>query len=309
MSYNPKFTIIVPTYNEENDIEDTIKSLLALEYDNFDILIVDDSTDTTPDIIRKYENKNVKLIIPEVREGRCEARNIGIKESDCEILLILNADVHLPRDFIKRILPHYQKGADYVMVDSSVENTDDLFARYIDCGHKYKVNETNWVETWKWTEGFSLRKEVALKTSLFPSGYATPIVAGEDARFGAELEDIGAKKIIDLDIKVTHIAPSEFSEYWNIRKGRGAGTPQIRRFLDKWSYSQIKNREYLKLIKFILLMITIFPMLFINFKQAKYSKKSRVIDTFRFSYAWIIEQTAFSIGAFESLNKIINKES
>ncbi len=44
MSYNPKFTIIIPTYNEEEDIEDTIKLLLQLQYDNFDILIIDDSS-------------------------------------------------------------------------------------------------------------------------------------------------------------------------------------------------------------------------------------------------------------------------
>ncbi len=309
MKYNPKFTIIIPTYNEENDIEDTIKSLLVLNYNNFDILIIDDSIDSTPDIIKRYENQNVRLIKPKIRQGRCEARNIGIKEATGEILLILNADVHLPVDFINRILPYYEKGADYVMVDSSVENIDDLFARYIDCAHKYRVNETNWVDTWKWTEGFSLRKEVALKTSLFPSGHIVPIVAGEDARFGTELEEIGAKKIVDLDIVVTHIAPASFEEYWYIRKGRGSGTPQIRRFLDKWSYSKIKNREYLKLIRFILSTVTILPMLYKNFKLTKYSSKNRIIDTFRFSYAWVLEQAAFSVGAFEALNKIIEKES
>lgn len=305
----PKFTIIIPTYNEENDIEDTIKSIISLEYGNIEILIVDDSTDNTPYIVNKFQNNKLRLIRPDVRKGRCEARNIGIIEANGEILIILNADVHLPRNFIQQILPLYEEGADYVLVDSSVENTDDLFARYIDSRHKYKVNETNWVDTWKWTEGFSIRKEVALKTSLFPSGYAVPIVAGEDARFGAELEDIKANKIIDLDIIVTHIAPAEFSEYWSIRKGRGAGTPQIRRFLDKWSYSKIRKREYLKIIRFLLMVITIIPMLYINYRLAKYSPKNTFLDIFRFSYAWIVEEIAIIVGSYQALNKIIENEN
>ncbi len=229
-------------------------------------------------------------------------------ESNCDILIILNADVHLPKDFIQNLVPHYKNGADYVLVNSTIENSDDLFARYVDCQGRKNTDNPAWVKKWKWTEGFSVRKEIAVQTSLFPSGYVVPIEAGEDARFGEELEKIGAKKVIDLNMMVTHIAPSNFNEYWNVRKGRGAGTPQIRRFLDKYSYSKIKTREYLKLFKFILLLTTIFPMLLINFKLTKYSKNNRIIDTFRFCYAWIIEQIAFSVGAFESLNKIIVKE-
>ena len=70
-----------------------------------------------PNIIKKYiyQNKNIKLIIPNVKRGS-EARNIGIQEADGEILIILNADVHLPKKFINQILVHYQNGADFVLV-------------------------------------------------------------------------------------------------------------------------------------------------------------------------------------------------
>ena len=306
---NPNFSIIIPTYNEENDIGNTLKSLLEINYKNYNILIVDDSNDNTPNIIKKYvyQNKNIKLIRPNLKRGRCEARNIGIKEADGEILIILNADVHLPKKFINQILVHYQNGADFVLVDSMVENMNNLYARYVECEHRYDKNNYNYVNSMKWSEGFSIKKEIALKTSLFPSGFCVPIEAGEDARFGEELEKNGAKKVIDLNIKVFHIAPNNLIEYWHVRKGRGRGTPQIRKFLDNWSYSKIILIECLKVGRFLLKFTTIIPMIYHNYKLAKYSHKSAFIDTFAFSYAWIIEQIAFSFGSFESLYEIIKK--
>lgn len=308
-TYDPKVSIVVPTYNEENDIEDTILSLLSLNYTNVEIIIVDDSIDNTPLIVQKYINNHIRLIRPEVRRGRCEARNIGIREASGEIIIILNADVRLPIDFIDKILNHYKNGADFVLVQSQVENTDKLFARYVESVYRYEMTDSEYVKGMVWTEGFSIKKDVAMKTSLFPTGFVVPIVAGEDARFGFELESLGAKKVMDLSIVVKHIAPHTMGEYWQIRKGRGAGTPQIRRFLDKWSFSRIKQREYLKLLKNILICFTVFPMLFINYRYAKYSEYNTILDTFRFSYAWIIEKAAFSVGAFESLNKIMKKEN
>ena len=306
---NPKFSIIIPTYNEENDIENTLKSLLEINYKNYNIFIIDDSNDNTTNIIKKYvdQNKNIKLIRPYAKRGRCEARNIGIKEADGEILIILNADVHLPKNFINQILIHYQNGADFVLVDSMVENMNNLYARYVECEHRYDKNNYNYVNSMKWSEGFSIKKEIALKTSLFPSNFCVPIEAGEDARFGEELEKNGAKKVIDLSIKVSHIAPGNFIEYWCIRKGRGRGTPQIRKFLDNWSYSKIILIECLKVVRFLLKFTTIIPMIYHNYKLAKYSHKSILIDTITFSYAWIIEQIAFSFGSFESLCEIIKK--
>lgn len=308
-AYNPKVSIVVPTYNEENDIEATILSLLSLDYTNFEIIIVDDSTDNTPLIVKKYMNEQIRLIRPEVRKGRCEARNIGIREASGEILIILNADVRLPVDFIDKILIHYKNGADFVLVQSQVENTDKLFARYVESVHRYEMTDSEYVKGMVWTEGFSIKKDIAMKTSLFPTGYVMPIVAGEDARFGFELESLGAKKVMDFSIVVKHIAPHTMSEYWQIRKGRGAGTPQIRRFLDGWSFSKIRQREYLKLLKNFLMFVTVVPMLFVNYRHARHSDYCTVIDTFKFSYAWVIEKAAFSVGAFESLNKIMKKEN
>ena len=228
-----KFSIIIPTYNEQHDIARTLDAVTALDYSDKEVIVVDDSTDATPEIVKRYASRGVRLIRPERRGGRCEARNRGIQEATGEVVVILNADVRPPPDFIRRVLPYYEQGYDYVLVRSCVTNPEALYARYVESmaavDHQ---GDPSWME---WTEGFSCRREVAIKAGLFPTGFTVPICAGEDGYFGNGLRRIGARKKIDFDIIVPHVAPATFREYWHIRKGRGKGCPQVRIFLEGWS--------------------------------------------------------------------------
>ena len=309
-----KFSIVIPTYNEEKDIGGTLDSLLALHYPDKEIIVVDDSADSTPSIVAGYAGRGVELIRPEVRKGRCEARNIGIRAATGEVVVILNADVLLPRDFLDRIKVHYDNAYDSVTVFGDVANVETMYARYVDLLHQKKV-VTGVYERRKtslngiyWSEGFSVRRELAMRTSLFPSGFVVPIEAGEDVNFADELRKLGCRGIIDDSIVIHHIAPDNLAEYWHIRKGRGAGTPQIRRFIDGWSYRKIFSVLVLKAVKRQLLFATVIPMLHYNYDLAGYGKKNRVWETFRLCWCWMVEQAACSVGEFQSLKKIIARE-
>ncbi len=198
-----KFSIIIPTYNEAGDIAATLEALLGLDYGDKEIIVVDDSTDRTPEIVRRYADRGLRLIHPG-GGGRCEARNIGIREAVGEVVVVLNADVRLPVDFLQRLAYHYQHGADYVLVAARVANRQDLFGRYVDCVSDVfyaQAARCNY-DIMEWTEGFSCRKEAALKAGLFPTGFPVPICAGEDGFFGQGLRAIQAKKRIDLSLQV-----------------------------------------------------------------------------------------------------------
>lgn len=301
-----KFSIVVPTYNEERDIASTLDRLVALDWDDYEILVVDDSTDRTPHIVQTYSDRGVRLIRPEKREGRCGARNLGILESTGEVVVILNADVHLKRDFLRRVASWYEQGYDYVLVRSEVENMDDLFARYVECMgivDHYEV-DPNWME---WTEGFSCRREVAIRAGMFPVGFAVSICAGEDGFFGENLRAIGARKKIDLDVVVTHVAPAAFAEYWDIRKGRGRGSPQIRRFLQEWSWSRIVLRAALRVVKTGVWASLLLPMLIVCSRAAKQSSRGQA-DLLPFCWAWLVEQVAFHVGEWKSITEIQQAE-
>lgn len=293
-----KFSIVIPTYNEENDIAATLESLLALDWPSYEVLVVDDSSDRTPEIVRGFEKQGVRLIRPAKREGRCGARNLGILASSGEVVVILNADVHLPSDFLRRISLHYADGADYVLVRSVVENLDDLFARYVESVGLYDFYGEN-PKPMEWTEGFSCRRQMAIDAGLFPTGFAVPICAGEDGVFGDSLRSLGARKQVDLSIVCTHVAPATLSEYWYIRTGRGQGSPQVRRFLQGWSFGRIARRATLRLIRTAVMTITFLPMIWVSYRYAKKSPRLSA-DILPFCWAWFIEQAAFSVGEWQS---------
>jgi glycosyltransferase involved in cell wall biosynthesis len=236
----PFVSIIIPTHNEAADIQQTLDSLVALDYENKEIIVVDASQDETPQIVRSYSSKQVKLIIQSRGKGRAAARNEGILSARGEIVIILNADVRLPRDFIQRIHKHYQAGADYVLVESRVTNVEKLPARYAQVLHEYYFPPHPEIESrMNWTEGFSCRRSAALAVGLFPEGETFPLIAGEDGWFGEKLAAAGYKKIFDRSIVVTHIAPASIKDFGDKRIERGRGVPPIWKLRDQWTLTHI----------------------------------------------------------------------
>ncbi len=221
----PTISIVVPTYNEEKDIRAALDALIQLDYPAKEIIVVDDSTDRTPDIVREYLPHNVKLLHQTVPEGRSGARNLGILSANGEIIVVLNADVILPRDFLRRIVPHYLAGADYVLVESRVANPDSVYARFVEAEGRFYYGATDTIE---WTEGFSCRRAALLDVGLFPVGLAVSMCAGEDGFVGEKLHARGYKKVIDRSIIVPHVAPATLTEYWPQQMGRGKGISQVR---------------------------------------------------------------------------------
>jgi len=309
-----KFSIIIPTFNEESEIFSTLTALTNLEYQNKEIIVVDDSTDNTSKIIEKHFDESVILINPKQRKGRCEARNIGISRATGDILIILNADVLLPKDFISRIKVHYDQGFDSVTVMADVKYLNKCYARYFDALSSKKEKTGQYRErktTHKgiyWSEGFSVRRNMALKTNLFPTGYSIPIEAGEDVEFVNLLRNNQCKGMIDETLRVEHIAPDTLTEFWRIRKGRGAGTPQIRLFINNWSFQKVFFVLLVKCILRYVFILLFMPLVVYNYRLTKYSSQRHMTEVLKFCFCNVIELTAFTVGEIGSFIKIFRKE-
>ncbi len=86
------FSVIVPLYNKQNEIGDTIRSILAQSYPPLEIVVVDDgSTDGSADVVRSFDSPLIRLI-PQPNAGECAARNRAIAEARGEYLALLDAD-------------------------------------------------------------------------------------------------------------------------------------------------------------------------------------------------------------------------
>ena len=90
-----KVSIITPSYNSERYISETIDSVINQTYENWEMLIIDDSsTDNSINIISDYcssENR-IKLIKLEENGGAAVARNRGIKEAEGRFIAFLDSD-------------------------------------------------------------------------------------------------------------------------------------------------------------------------------------------------------------------------
>lgn len=94
----PKVSIIIPTYNSEKTIEETISSIQQQSFTNWELIIIDDgSQDDTVDVIKNIAEPRIKLFVYE-NGGVGVARNRGIAQATGEFIAFLDADDLWTRD-------------------------------------------------------------------------------------------------------------------------------------------------------------------------------------------------------------------
>lgn len=91
-----KVTVIIPCYNNETTIEETLRSVQAQSYPNWEGIVVDDgSTDNTASVVKSLaaQDDRIKYILRNVEErGGSVCRNLGLKNSTGDYVMFLDAD-------------------------------------------------------------------------------------------------------------------------------------------------------------------------------------------------------------------------
>lgn len=89
----PLVTVLLPVYNGEQYLQETIRSILAQSYRDFEFLIVDDgSTDKTAEIIAGFDDKRIRVLVNEKRLKLSGALNRGIEEARGDFIARMDAD-------------------------------------------------------------------------------------------------------------------------------------------------------------------------------------------------------------------------
>ena len=88
----PKVSVIIPLYNKGFIFKETLNSVLAQTFTDFEIVIVNDgSTDNSFEIASHFSDKRIKLLQQE-NKGVAAARNLGISAATAEFIAFLDAD-------------------------------------------------------------------------------------------------------------------------------------------------------------------------------------------------------------------------
>lgn len=117
-----KISVVIPSYNQAEYLEDAIESVYNQTHPAHEIIIVDDgSTDASLEIAKRYEFRDFPMIespvrvIQQVNKGLPSARNTGIMNATGEYIFFLDADDTIVEDCLEKIhLAILQTGADIV---------------------------------------------------------------------------------------------------------------------------------------------------------------------------------------------------
>ncbi len=130
-------SIITPSYNCANFIGETIESILAQTYQNWELLITDDcSTDNSREVIREYcdRDKRIKLLHLPQNSGAGVARNNSIKEANGRFIAFCDSDDRWYSEKLERQLTFMTEGG-YGLTYTSYDICDEMgkIISYVQC--------------------------------------------------------------------------------------------------------------------------------------------------------------------------------
>lgn len=117
---NPLVTVLLPTYNSEAYIADTIDSVLRQTFTNFEVLIINEygSTDATLDFVNVFNDNRISVIQNQHRLGLAESLNLGLREARGKYVARIDADdICSPERFAKQV-DFLEKNPDYGLCGS-----------------------------------------------------------------------------------------------------------------------------------------------------------------------------------------------
>ncbi|MDD8048052.1 MAG: glycosyltransferase family 2 protein [Thomasclavelia sp.] len=150
---NPLISIIIPVYNDEKYLKNTIVSITNQTYANIEIIVIDDgSIDNSLQLLRELANKDQRIkIIHQENKGVSAARNIGIKESQGKYIMFVDGDDILDKKIVSLLFQTLiESNADIAMCDIlHIFNTDEFQFEYT--GHReiytgFEFTENMWYQ-------------------------------------------------------------------------------------------------------------------------------------------------------------------
>ena len=196
MSDTPLVSVVIPCYNSEKYLPDTIKSVLYQTFNNLEIIVVDDgSTDKTADIIKSYGSK-VAGVFGE-NKGASAARNKGTELAKGEFIQYLDSDDILDSRALETRIKAFSKNEADVVYSNWQELKEDQEGSFV----KGKVQSRSiqdvhsnieialFTEFWSPPAAYLFRRELVHKIG----GFKEYLIYIQDARFALDAALHGGK--------------------------------------------------------------------------------------------------------------------
>jgi glycosyltransferase involved in cell wall biosynthesis len=179
---NPKITIVTVTYNAEQYLERTIKSVISQNYSNIEYIIIDGaSTDGTIDIIKKYE-QYITYWVSEPDKGIYDAMNKSIDVATGEWINFMNAGdsytEHNPIDFLINYFSTnigMLYGGINIVNDSSSKYISPLdlsyYTKKMPCCHQSIFFNLNIIKNYRFNTTYKINADLDLILRIYKDNY------------------------------------------------------------------------------------------------------------------------------------------
>jgi glycosyltransferase involved in cell wall biosynthesis len=213
----PRIAVIIPAYNRAGVISRAIDSVLAQDFGDFEVIVVDDgSTDSTVEVARGYDDPRIRVVELGGNRGSNAARNVGITDAKAPLIAFLDSDdTYLPNK-LSTVIEEFERDPELdVLVDSFVKLTSPRSKRdqierlnpRVTCNEEF-ARRLFVRELWKPTSSITVKREAALRAGLFDEGVARR----QDMEFLIRLTEVAKCASTDAVTWTKYWSPDSISE-------------------------------------------------------------------------------------------------
>ncbi len=109
-TFTPPVSVVISAFNESEHIVETLEGILAIDYPNFEVVVIDDGStdDTSEQVMPLVREGRVRLVHKLVNEGKAMALNDGLRCANGEIILVMDADAVPDPQILRTVVPHFK---------------------------------------------------------------------------------------------------------------------------------------------------------------------------------------------------------
>ena len=169
-----KVSIIIPTYNRCQQLKQVISSFLTQNYNNYEIIIIDDhSTDDTFSFLKDITEPRIKYVRLEKHVGSSIARNFGCSKSDSELILMSDDDMPVSSTYLDAMVSCFNK-YNYSTIFGriiKIESINEFGKNYEKIGYPISIS--------KWTGDIKNNYDVSGDEVEIPIGHGCMLLKKE----------------------------------------------------------------------------------------------------------------------------------
>lgn len=144
-----KVSVIVPIYNQEKYLKISIPSILKQEYDNLEIILVNDgSTDDSSAILQRYSLLDSRIrLVQKVNGGLVDATLSGIEVANGDYIVFLDPDDRIGKDFISNFMDAMDKDYDFIAAGFYLENGEKIEEVLLEKDQIFNEEKLKWLRS------------------------------------------------------------------------------------------------------------------------------------------------------------------